>query len=230
MKFGPSSQFSAIQRAKIYLVSRLGYWAIALIGRSLRWETTGLENLDAIHRTGNRAIFAFWHGSIVPATWYFRDRGIVVMTSMNLDGEMIAACIQRYGYGAARGSSSRSGFRALAEMARKVLAGHDVGFAADGPRGPRHVAKQGPVILARKTGAGIFCFHVALKRKIQLHSWDRFEIPVPFSRARVFAAPAIWIAKDADEADARKGGERVQHVLDDLFRMGEAWLADGRAA
>ena len=99
------------------------------------------------------------------------------MTSMNRDGEAIAQCIQRLGYGVARGSSSRGGFRALAEMARAIRGGHDAAFTIDGPRGPRYVAKQGPVLLGLKTDAAIFCFHISMRHKIQLKSWDEFQIP-----------------------------------------------------
>lgn len=205
------------------MVAWAGYWTIRLIGGTLRWESEGREHLEAIHAAGRRAIFTFWHGRIFPATWYWRDRGIVVMTSMNLDGEMIARCIERHGYGTARGSSSRGGFRALGQLARTLGEGRDVGFTIDGPRGPRYVAKQGPAILARKTGAAIFCFHIAMKRRFELHSWDRFQIPMPFSRARVFMAPPIWIPKNADQETVRASHADMQAVLDDLLRRGSVW-------
>ena len=223
MGVDPARRFSRTERIKINLVAWLGYWAIALIGRTVRWESTGRENLEKIHETGRRAIFTFWHGRIFPATWYWRNRGIVVMTSMNFDGEIIARCIHRLGFGATRGSSSRAGLRALTEMVRNIQDGHDVAFTIDGPRGPRYVAKQGPVILARKTGAAIFCFHIALKRKIQLNSWDHFQIPLPFTRARVFEAPAIWIPSDADEDSLRECHDRMQQVLDALHAKGGRW-------
>ena len=230
MDVGQPRSFSRIERIKISLVSWIGYWAIALIGRSLRWQATDHEHLEQIHTAGRRAIFTCWHGRIFPATWHWRNRDIVVMTSQNFDGEIIAACIQRHGYGAARGSSSRSGGRALVQMAREIRSHHDVGFTIDGPRGPRYVAKQGPVILARKTGAGIFCFHIAMKRKIQLNSWDHFQIPLPFTRAMVFTAPAIWIPPDADEASVRDSHVRMQNVLDDLRIRGERWEQVGKIA
>src|SRR5215831_19390390 len=117
----------------------------------MRWESLGDSHLDEIYKSGNRAIFTFWHGRIFTATYYWRKRGIVVMTSMNRDGEAIAQCIQRFGYGAARGSSSRGGFRALAEMARESRVRRDAAFTIDGHRGPKYFAKKGPVILAMKT-------------------------------------------------------------------------------
>ena len=216
-------RFSRSRRIKISFVAWLGYWALRLIGGSVRWESAGSEHLEEIYRADARAIFTCWHGRIFPATWYWRNRGIVVMTSLNFDGEAIARTIKKLGYGAARGSSSRGGLRALAGMVQEVRNGNDVGFTIDGPRGPRYVAKQGPAILARKTGAAIFCFHVALKSKIQFNSWDHFQVPYPFTRAMVFEAAPIWIASDADEDQVRDCRDEMQRVLDGLKKDGDSW-------
>ena len=142
---------------------------------------------------------------------------------MNLDGEAIARCIHRFGFGSSRGSSSRGGMRALAELAQRIRSGRDAAFTIDGPRGPRYVAKPGPVMLARKTGAAIFCFHIAMKHKVQLKSWDHFQIPLPFTPAVVLKAPAIWVAADASEEDVRRIHMEMQQVLDDLRQKGDTW-------
>jgi lysophospholipid acyltransferase (LPLAT)-like uncharacterized protein len=213
------------EELKAALIGWAGYFAIGLIGRTLRWQSDGDSHLQTIYKSGNRAIFTFWHGRIFPATYYWRNRGIVVMTSLNADGEAIARCIKRFGFGAARGSSSQGGLRALAEMARAIRHGHDTAFTVDGPRGPRHVAKQGPVLLAFKTGAAIFCFHIALKRKIQLRSWDGFQIPMPFTSAVVLQAPPIWAPAGATEEELRRIHAKVQETLDALRSKGETWWA-----
>ena len=208
---------------KAWLIGWIGYFVIAVIGRSMRWQSVGDAHLEAIYKSGNRAIFTFWHGRIFPATYYWRNRGIVVMTSMNRDGDAIAQCIQRFGYGAARGSSSRGGFRALAEMARHIRQGRDTAFTIDGPRGPRYVAKQGPVLLAWKTGAAIFCFHISMQHKIQLKSWDEFQLPLPFTRAVVLKAAPIWVTPDASEEDLRDLHQHLQATLDQLRTKGDSW-------
>jgi lysophospholipid acyltransferase (LPLAT)-like uncharacterized protein len=218
------ASFTRSQRFKASLIGWLGYFAITLIGWTVRWRSEGEEHLEEIHKTGHRAILAFWHGRIFPVTYYFRNRGIVVMTSMNLDGEAIAQCIQRLGYGTARGSSSRGGLRALAQLIRDIQRGKDAGFTIDGPRGPRYVAKQGPVLLAFKTGAAILCFHVSMKRKIQLKSWDEFQIPLPFTTAILLIAPPIWVPPDSNEDQLRALHDQMQRVLDDLRVRGDAWF------
>jgi lysophospholipid acyltransferase (LPLAT)-like uncharacterized protein len=224
---GPSSDarsFTAGQRFKASLIGSAGYFFISLIGRTLRWHSEGEGYLEDIYKSGHRAIFTFWHGRIFPATYYFRNRGIVVMTSMNLDGEAIAQCIQRLGYGVARGSSSRGGFRALTQLARDIRQGKDAGFTVDGPRGPRYVAKLGPILLGFKTGAAVFCFHVSLKHKIELKSWDGFQIPLPFTKAVLLMAPGIWVPSDATEVHLRDLHEQMQRTLDDLRARGDAWF------
>lgn len=216
-------RFSWWQRIQIAIVSEVAAWLIGLIGRTLRWESEGDEHLEAIHREGKRAIFTFWHGLIFPATYYWRRRGIVVMTSQNFDGEYIARCIQKHGYGAARGSSSRGGLKALAEMARCLRTGSDVAFTVDGPRGPRHEVKPGPVLLARKTGDAVFCFHISLARRIRLKNWDQTEIPIPFSKALVLKAPPIYVSRGADENELRAKITKMQQVLDGLRQRGDAF-------
>lgn len=216
--------FTRPQRLKAYIIGWSGYVVISLLCKTVRWRSEGHEHLAEIHRSGHRAIFTFWHGRIFPASFYWRRRGIVVMTSMNWDGEAIAQCIQRFGYGVARGSSSRGGLRALAQLIREIRSGKDAGFTIDGPRGPRYVAKQGPVLLAYKTGAAILCFHISMKRKIQFKSWDEFQIPLPFTTAIVLTAPPIWVPPDASEEQLRGLHNRMQGVLDDLHLRGDAWF------
>lgn len=216
--------FTRWQRVQISLASWIGYLAVLLIGRTLRWEVHGWENWEAARKTGKGLIYTFWHREIFAATWFWRKRGIVVMTSRNFDGEYIARIIQRHGYGAARGSSSRGASRALVEMIRYLRRGVDTAFSIDGPRGPRFVAKQGCVLLAKPTGAAILCFHIALRSAyIFRKSWDQTQIPLPFSRAGVFIAPPILVSPYADEAEQARKLEEVQTTLDALRKRGAEW-------
>ena len=219
-------EFTLWQRIQIRLISRCSAALIGLIGRTVRWQSRGDEHLEEIYQAGKRAIFTTWHGRIFPAIWYWRNRGMVVMTSQNFDGEYIAQCLQRHGYGVARGSSSRGGLKALAEMAKRLKEGRDVAFTVDGPRGPRYVAKQGPVALAKRTGGAIFCFHISMQHKIQLKNWDNSQIPLPFTRALVLKASPIYVSREAGEEEVRKKLEEVQSVLDQMREEGDAyWLA-----
>lgn len=221
--------FTPWQRFQIFVAAWLGYLAVAAIGRTLRWEIFGWENWEAAQHAGHRMIYTFWHREIFAATWFWRRRGIVVMTSQNFDGEYIARIIDKHGYGAARGSSSRGAARALVEMRQVMCQGYDTAFTIDGPRGPRFVAKRGSVMLAKATGGAILCFHIALKRALVFRkSWDQTQFPHPFTRAATFIAPPIWVSPDADEGELQRKLHEVQKALDELRARGEKWAGGSK--
>jgi lysophospholipid acyltransferase (LPLAT)-like uncharacterized protein len=216
---------SIFERIKVSLISTMGYWVIRFIGRTVRWEAIDYDKLESMRAAGNNLILAFWHGRIVMATYYFRDQGIVVMTSQNRDGEYIARVIQRFGYGVARGSSTRGSHRATAEILRALEGGNDVGFTMDGPRGPRYVAKRGAAFIARKSGKPVLPFSVSAERKWVMNSWDHFQIPKPFSRAVVLIGNPIYISSDATEDEIRNIENQIQQSLDELRARGDCWWA-----
>ena len=224
-----SRTFTPWERFQIFVATWVGYLGVLFIGRSMRWEIRGWENWEAARNQAKGLIYTFWHREIFSATWFWRKRAIVVMTSRNFDGEYIARIIEKHGYGAARGSSSRGASRALVEMIRCHRKGLDTAFTIDGPRGPRFVAKRGSVLLSKATGAPILCFHIALRKShIFKKSWDQFQVPCPFSRAAVFIAPPILVRSGATEEELDQGQQQVQNALDDLRTQGELWVSTRR--
>ena len=135
-------QSSWLKRLQVAVIAGIGYPLIKVIGHTLKWRTTGLENFESIQTSGSQPILGFWHGRILAATFYFRQRGIVVITSQNFDGEWIARIIERFGYKTARGSTSRGALRAVNQLIKDMNRGCMVGFTLDGPRGPTRVAKK----------------------------------------------------------------------------------------
>ena len=217
------ARVSLVDRIWIRFIAEAGYWALRIIGSTLRWEVDGWENHKAIETAQKRIIYTFWHGRIFMATYFWRNRGIVVMTSQNRDGEYIARVIRRFGYGAARGSSSRGGRRALVEMIQEMRNSRDIAFTIDGPRGPRYVAKPGAVWVASKTGDAVFPFHVSPQKKWTLRSWDEFQIPKPFSRVVVLMAPPIFVKPDATEKELDQAQRQLQSSLETLRERGDSW-------
>ena len=112
------SAYSFGKRASIHLADWAFYLLIKLIGRTIRYETEDWENFQTIEASGKTPIYSFWHNRIFAGTYFFRERGIVIITSQSFDGEYIARFIQRFGYGAVRGSSTRGGVGALVKMIR----------------------------------------------------------------------------------------------------------------
>jgi lysophospholipid acyltransferase (LPLAT)-like uncharacterized protein len=181
----PSSPLTSHQRRKAAAIAACGYPILAALGSTLKWRVDGFQHYDAVVRSGRHPIFAFWHGRILAATLFWRDRGIVVITSENFDGEWTARIIERFGYGTSRGSSSRGGVRALVQLKRDLASGRSAAFTIDGPRGPEHVAQPGAVWLAGATGNPLLPFHIESSRFWTARSWDRTQVPKPFSLTAV---------------------------------------------
>jgi hypothetical protein len=167
---------------------------------------------------------AFWHGRILPATYYFRGRGIVVITSENFDGEWIAGIIERFGFGTARGSTSRGGRRALLQLTREIAAGKPAGFTIDGPRGPARAAQPGAVWLAKATGSPVLPFHLEASRHWTLNSWDRTQIPKPFATVAIAMGAPMEVAADADDDAIERARRALEGTLGTLENRALALL------
>src|SRR5579864_2840472 len=205
---------SPSKRLQAKLISIVGYRGVRALGSTLRWKSEGFERYDEIVSAGRRPVLAFWHGRILAATYFFRQRDIVVITSENFDGEWIAGIIRRFGYGTARGSTSRGARKALLQLRRDMAAGRPAAFTVDGPRGPARVAQPGAVWLAKATGNPVLPFHIEADRAWTLNSWDRTQIPKPFARVAVAIGNPFNVAPDANEG----GIECARATLDDRLR------------
>lgn len=221
------SVYSFRQRLAIRLASRAFFLLIKLIGKTIRFETDGWENFQKIERAGKIPIYSFWHNRIFAGTYFFRNRGIVVITSQSFDGEYIARFIQRFGYGAARGSSTRGGVGVLVEMIRLMKSGLPTGITVDGPKGPRYVVKSGAIILAKKTGNPLMPFVVECKKFWTINSWDKLQIPKPFTRSKIFIAEPIYVSKEADETEIENKRLELQEKLDAAVELGKQWRESG---
>lgn len=225
-EFADLSGYTLKDRVLIRLADLVFFILISLIGRTVRFEVEGWKNWEAASSGDNLPIMAFWHNRIFLATYYFRHRRIVVMTSQSFDGEYIARFIQRFGYGAARGSSTRGGTGAIVEMVRLMRAGCPTGFTIDGPKGPKYVAKMGAVILAKKTGHPILPFNVTAARYWSAKkSWDQFQVPWPFTRALVDIGEPIYVPADADEETLSAKLGELQQALDQLNERSHTQLS-----
>ena len=225
-QFADLSDYSFKKRLLIRAADLAFYGLINLIGPTLRFEVEGWEHLESASRDGRIPIFAFWHDSIFLATYFWRQRGIVVMTSQSFDGEYIARFIQRFGYGVVRGSSTRGGVPALVGMIRLMRQGQPAAFTIDGPKGPRHVAKMGAVLLAKKTGHPILAMSATPARFRSLsRSWDAMQFPRLFTSARIEVGAPIFVPPDANEATLEAKRGELQEALDSGERRGEQWRA-----
>lgn len=216
---------SAVKRAEVAAIASVGVPVIASLGASLSWRVEGLGHLK-FEGNGRRPIMAFWHGRVLTATYYFRNRGIVVMISENFDGEWIARIIESFGYGTSRGSTSRGGQRALLQLKREMEEGRPAGFAVDGPRGPARKVQPGVVWLAKLTGNPVVPFHMEASKFWSLGSWDRTQVPKPFSTVALAVGQPIEVAADADDQQIEVKRTEVEAALLTLEQRAKALLLD----
>jgi lysophospholipid acyltransferase (LPLAT)-like uncharacterized protein len=219
-------EFSLRERILLWLISWAGYLAISVIGPTLRYSISWEEEPSPPGAIFERpVIYSFWHRVVFPASWMWRKQRIAVMVSRSFDGECIARIIERLGFVAVRGSSSRGGAGALLGMKRVLERGESVAFTIDGPRGPKYVAKPGPVGLSKVTSIPMAAFYVALGNSWVLETWDDFMIPKPFSKALVRLSRKTVVPADADDAQIADYHAELQAALERVTRFAEENVA-----
>jgi len=214
-------RFTLRQRIVLRIIIWVGYWVIRMIGPTLRVsisrEEGAQETLDQ-----RPLIASFWHSCIIPATYICRNIGVRVMSSNSYDGEYMGRIIHKFGFVAVKGSSSRNAVRALLGLRRALEDGWTVAFTLDGPRGPRHKVKPGPVALGRSSGVPLTMFHAAVDKAWVLNTWDKLTIPVPFSRVLIRFGKLITVPADANDEDIERYTVELQTSLDRVCEFAEA--------
>jgi lysophospholipid acyltransferase (LPLAT)-like uncharacterized protein len=203
------------------LVPYAAYSFVSLIGWTTRIRFEGLEHREAAGRGGKGFIFTFWHQRQVFFTYTHRGEPAHVLVSRSKDGEMIAETMRLSNIGAVRGSSSRRAAGAAKELAEILGRGEAIGITPDGPKGPARAVKQGVLFLAQKTGAAILPITNAVSNSIELRkAWDKFHVPLPFSKAAVVYGEPIHIGENDDlEEKSRILKERLDAITDRADRL-----------
>jgi lysophospholipid acyltransferase (LPLAT)-like uncharacterized protein len=235
-EYAPLGKYSLKQRLLIYLADYVIYALIFLIGSTVRFEETegwhgldieGYESFERSFELKSPGAFAFWHDRIFLLTYYWYKHGEryegAVMSSQSFDGEYIARTAQRFGYGVIRGSSSRGGSQALKTMVRLAERGIRMTFTIDGPKGPRYRAKSGAVHFARHAGVPVAPILIEAEKFWTLGSWDKLQIPKPFTRAKMFVAAPVFVSAGADAAELKNKQAELQRKLDELVELGKQW-------
>jgi lysophospholipid acyltransferase (LPLAT)-like uncharacterized protein len=219
-----TQKYKLRQRIVLRVIIFFGYWLIRLIGPTLRVSISRED--DSQQTLGQRPLIgAFWHSCLIPATYLFRANGIRVMSSNSYDGEYMGRIIHKFGFVAVKGSSSRNAVRALLGLRRALEDGWTVAFTIDGPRGPRHQVKPGPVALARSSGVAMSPFHAAVERAWVLKTWDQLMIPMPFSRVLLRCGTLIRVPPEASDNDLERYTSELQNSLDRVCEFAEAHVS-----
>ena len=176
---------------------------ILFIGMTLRIETVGGENLEEAMKSRGNVIYAFWHNRMLPMTYLLRNKGINIMVSRSRDGEIISRIVSRFGAIPVRGSTKKRGGEALVRIIRRLKEGEDAAITPDGPQGPLYRAQPGAAYLAAKTSRPLVPASFSSSRRITLNSWDRFMIPIPFTRAVMVYGEPVYVSDTGKMEDKR---------------------------
>ena len=183
---------NAVAKRVLWLV----VWLLCITLRIKKQNSSLFEN----YRNDNKqSVIAFWHGSMLVGWFLHRPRNggpVAALVSQSEDGEILSATLARWGYVMVRGSSHIGGKEAMQLMVDAVTQGNSVCITPDGPTGPRHQMKMGAVRTAQRAHVPLFLVGIAGGRKKILKSWDRFEIPLPFSKVSVWYSDPLMVPGD----------------------------------
>jgi hypothetical protein len=193
-------RFTFGQRLVLAIVPRVVWLLLWIVSRTWRYEVIAEEGMTPLlyGRGAGAQIFCFWHQCVLPCTVYYSSTHATIIISQSFDGELITRILMLFGFRAVRGSSSRGAREGLLGLKNVIESGSPAIFTADGPRGPIHQTKMGPIKLAQMTGAPIGAFHLEPERAWVIRSWDRFLIPKPFTR--ICVSWAQWTRVPTDLA------------------------------
>jgi hypothetical protein len=193
-----SSRFTISQRILLALVPRIVWALLRVVSLTWRFETIAEPGAIPLPfgRGAGPEIYCFWHQCVLPCAVYFRDTHATILISRSFDGELITRILNIFGFHAVRGSSSRGAREGLLGLKQVIESGGPAIFTADGPRGPIYETKMGPIKLAQMTGAPIGAFHLQPQHAWVMSSWDRFLVPMPFTRIVVSWTRFIHVSSD----------------------------------
>jgi lysophospholipid acyltransferase (LPLAT)-like uncharacterized protein len=199
-----------------WLIPRLIYLIHKFLAVTIRWEFVGER-----YRPGATPyILSFWHARILMMPYAYKGWNGSMLISEHKDGAYIAAAVQLMGIDSSRGSTKKGGARALLEMIRLARDGRALGITPDGPRGPREVVQPGTVQLAKKSGLPLRAVCYATKRHRRANSWDRFYLPLPFTRGVFVIGEPVYADSDDDAENLR----RFQQAMDDVQAQADGYF------
>jgi len=166
-------------------------------------------------------IFCFWHNRLALTTKAYygfvrkhhHPTGLAAMVSASKDGALLAAILQRFKFQPVRGSSSRRGRQALLELTTWAERGYDLAITPDGPRGPCYLVQEGGISLAQITGLPIIPFSYHIQWKLRPRTWDRFQIPLPFSRCEMILEKSLYVPRGVSDKEREVLRQQLEHTL-----------------
>ena len=207
-----------------YILPYVLFVILYLIGKTLRVQIINRDLESRLEKQGKAIIYTFWHGRMLYFPYLYRFSGkSTILTSPSKDGEIVARTAKIFGFSSIRGSSFKKGGSALLKMARGIKEGKSVTVVGDGSRGPLYKVQEGIINLAYLTDVPILPVAYGAKNKIQLNSWDRFIIPIPFSKIKVMYGDPVYVDKNKKERNLQGKLEELEKKLKEITQAVDNW-------
>jgi lysophospholipid acyltransferase (LPLAT)-like uncharacterized protein len=238
----PPSAISWGQRAAEAAISTLALFALGifrLVDSTLDVRIYGHEHLATARRSGRRVLFVVWHGKGLIPVLFFQGAPLVIYTSQPRDPSygglskqvrrFTLAALRHMGYQVLDAATFASESRGVIRFLQMLETGPGGIIAADGPMGPNYRAKPGAAFVAKRAGVGLIPVGAAMEHSLILDSWDRFEIPRPFSRAVLAIGEMMAVPENASENALAALSARLETTLNDLTARAEIEVFASRA-
>lgn len=199
------------------IATSIGARYIKFIKRSCEWQIRNLSFPGTLISEGSPFIVCFWHGRLLmmSCAWTY-NRSFKMLISTHPDGQLISKIIQNLGFKTIGGSSQQGGSYALRKMTRALTNGDCVGLTPDGPRGPYMKAGMGAIILAKLSGVPILPVTYSVSKWRVLSSWDRFIIPMPFSKGVFIWGEPINVSQNTRKEELEKIRQSLEEKLKNM--------------
>ena len=157
-------------------------------------------------------IIAHWH-EFIPFILMLSPPRISVLNSSHADARILGHASKFVGARPIWGSSNRNPLSSLRQLKAEIDQGRHVLITPDGPRGPARQMALGPIALSHLTGRPIILFACHASRSWRLRSWDKTQIPKPFSKVTIYWSEAISVPRSKDKAAQAEATKRLEAQL-----------------
>lgn len=190
--------------------------AINLLCKSLKIEIVNQEVIDDLKKKNQNFVLAFWHSTMLLPWYVHRNQNFAALTSLSKDGDLLARQLKSWNYKVVRGSSSKGGDVALGIMVDLAKNNYSIAITPDGPRGPVRQFKAGAVVTAKKSRVPVVLAGAGFNKKRKLKSWDSFEVPKFFSRAKIVYSKPIFVNSELSYDETSELIKKCEQMLNEL--------------
>ncbi len=215
-----------LKQLKKKLVARLGpwlaYWTIRILSSTMQFDEINPEIPRRGWDKGIPAIGAFWHGRLLMMPIVYRGKDLSFLVSPHRDGQVVGKALQRFGFHAILGSTTRKGFSGFKQMVKAH--GSDIAIVPDGPKGPCRRVQIGVIELAKLTGRVVIPLTFSASKRKIFNTWDQFLLPYPFSKGVFIWGEPIEVDPQGDRSHLEERRILLENRLNELTEKADHYF------